>query len=147
MAAVPGRQGVRDGQRALAFPQVAANLLAVARLVADEIQHVVVDLERGAEQEPELMEPIERVVVGARDDRADPHRVDEAVPGRLLEHEPQVVVGADAAVVVANPAELERLPLERLDQHVIDFVEDAQSRARSRAAPGCAGTAASPARS
>src|SRR6185312_4413710 len=53
-------------------------------------------------------------------------RVDKAVPGRLLEHEQQVVVGGDGQVVVADPAELGRLAFEALYQHVVDLIEDSE---------------------
>ena len=52
------------------------------------------------------------LVVGVGDQRADAHRVDEAVPGGLLEHEPQVVVGPDGQIVVAHPAKLRGLPFQ-----------------------------------
>ena len=46
-----------------------------------------------AEQIAEAVEAIEILVVAVGDECADPHRMDEAVPGGLLEHEPQIVVG------------------------------------------------------
>ena len=44
------------------------------------------------EQIAEAIEPVEIAVVAIGDKRADPHRVNEAVPGGLLQHEPQIVV-------------------------------------------------------
>ena len=52
-------QQVDQHQRALALPDVAVELLAVARRVADEVEQVVLDLERGAEEEAEAEEAVE----------------------------------------------------------------------------------------
>ena len=106
--------------------------------VATEVQNIVGDLERQPEQIAETIEPVEVLIVAVGDERADPHRVNEAVPGRLLQHEPQVVVRPDREIVVAHPAELHGLPLQGLDDHVIDFVEDAQRRHRSEPLAGLA---------
>src|SRR4029077_19213479 len=80
------------------------------------------DLEGEPEQVAEAVEATEVGIVAAGDERADPHRVDEAVPGGLLEDEPQVVVVADREIVIADPAELHRLSLEALEEHVVDLV-------------------------
>ena len=45
-------QGVDEHERALALPDVAEDLLAVLSLIANQVQDVVLDLERRAEQEP-----------------------------------------------------------------------------------------------
>src|SRR5262245_62832050 len=126
IAAARVAERVREHQVALARPEVAADFLAVALGAAAQVQHVVRDLKGQAEQVAEAIEAAEVPVVAIGDQRADAHRVDEAVPGCLLEHEPEVVVGADGEVVVAHPAELRRLPLEALDEHVVDLVEDAK---------------------
>ena len=72
------------------------------------------DLERRPRRYPKASKRSRSRSSGSATERADAHRVDEAVPGRLLQDEPQVVVGADRKVVVAHPAELDRLPLEAL---------------------------------
>ena len=51
-------QGVDEHERALALPDVAEDLLAVLGLVADQVQDVVLDLERRAEQETEQVEAV-----------------------------------------------------------------------------------------
>ena len=78
------------------------------------------------------------LVVAVGDERADPHRVNEAVPGGLLQYEPQIVVRPDREIVVAHPAELHGLPLQGLDDQVIDFVKDAHRRRRSEPLAGLA---------
>ena len=87
---------MREQEGPFAFPEIAVDLLAVARNVAVEVEHVVGDLERQPEQIAEAIEPIEILIVSVGDERADPHRVNEAVPGGLLQHEPQIVVRPDA---------------------------------------------------
>ena len=52
-------QQMNQHQRPLALPQIAVELLAVAHRVAGEIQQVVLDLKRGAEEEAEANEAIE----------------------------------------------------------------------------------------
>jgi hypothetical protein len=88
---------VRQHHCALPFPQIAIDL-AVATDVTDEIEDIVGDLERDAEQKAESVEPIEARVVGVRDQRANAHRMDEPVPGGLLEHEPEVTLSVDTKI-------------------------------------------------
>ena len=61
---------VRKNQRALAFHQVATDLLAVAP-IADKVQHIVLDLECGAHEEAELVEAVE---IGSFSVRYPAHR-------------------------------------------------------------------------
>src|SRR5262245_61858270 len=118
------RAGEQKGP--LAFPKIAVDLFAVSRDVTFEIQNIIGDLEGEPEQIAEAIESVEILIIAIRDEGADAHWMNEAVPGGLLEHEPQVVVGPDREIVVADPAELRGLAFERLDEQVIDFVEDAQ---------------------
>src|SRR6185312_15054600 len=69
-------KGVDERQGALALVEVAVDLLAVHRLVAGDVEQVVVDLERRAEQKTEGVEPVEVLHIRVGDDRADAHRVD-----------------------------------------------------------------------
>jgi hypothetical protein len=55
-------------------------------------------------------------------------RVNEAVPSSLFEHKTQVIIRPEHEIVVAYPAEFHGLPLQRLDEQVIDFVENAKRR-------------------
>src|SRR5262249_54057290 len=81
------------------------------------------DLEGETEKIAEAIESAELPILAIGDERADPQRVNEAVPGGLLEHKPQVVVCPDCEIVVAYPAELHGLPFQGLDHHVIDLIE------------------------
>src|SRR5262249_5779260 len=110
-------QQMNQHQRALAFDQVSADLLAVAAYVAGQVEEVVLNLKRGTEIAAETVEPIEVEIASRRDQRADATGMDEAVPARLLQDHPQVVVVGDVAAVVAHPAKLHRLALERLLHH------------------------------
>src|SRR5215510_12683346 len=130
------RVGEKKGP--LAFPEIAIDLFAVSRNVPFEIQNIIGDLEGEPEEIAEAIESAEILIVAIRDEGADAHRMNEAVPGGLLEHEPQVVVRPDGEIVVADPAELRGLAFERFDEQVIDFVEDAQSHNRPQAFAGFA---------
>ena len=50
--------------------------------------------------------------------------MDAGVPAGLLQGHLQIVVGGKFAIVVAYPAELERLSFDRLAYHVLDFDKD-----------------------
>src|SRR5437867_12636901 len=108
-----------EHQRPLALPDVAVQLLPVAPRVAHQVQQVVLDLERGAEKEPERHEAIEPLLAARTDQRTDAARIDRGVPARLLEHHLEVVRIAQPDRVVAPPAELHRLSLDRLAYHAL----------------------------
>src|ERR1700729_1886044 len=91
---------------AFALPEIPVDLLAVSRNVPVEVQDVVCDLERRPEQVAEVIEPVEIPIVAIGDKGADPQRVNEAVPGGLLEHEAKIVICRDREVVVSHPTEL-----------------------------------------
>ena len=55
------RERMREDQCSLALPQVTTDLLAVPTQVTRQVQHVVLDLERRPEEEPESVEAIEVV--------------------------------------------------------------------------------------
>ena len=100
--------------------------------VAGEVEDVVGDLKRGAKQKSEPVETIELPVVSISDKRTDPHRMNEAVPGGLLQHEPQIVFRLNREIIVPDPSQFDGLPLQTFDEHVIDFVEDAQRHRRAQ---------------
>ena len=129
---------MREQKGPFPLPEIATDLLPISRLAPLKVQHVVGDLERQPKQVAETIEAVEVPIVAVGDDRADPHRVNEAVPGRLLEHEPKVVVGPDREIVVAHPAELHGLALQGLDDQVVDFIENAHRRHRSEPLAGLA---------
>jgi len=124
-------QRVREQKGPFAFPEITVDFLAIARNIPVEVQDVVGDLEGQPEQVAEAIEAIEFLIVAVGDECADPHGVNEAVPSGLLEHETQIVIRPDREIVVAHPAELHGLPLQGLDEQVVDFVENAQCRRRS----------------
>ena len=98
-------QGVNDHQRALAFQKIAVDLLAVRR-ARGEVQQVVLDLERGAVEESQAYQRVERQAPARADQAADPQRMDRAQPARLLQHHAQVVLigHVGAIVALASPA-------------------------------------------
>ena len=88
-------QQVDQRQRPLALVEVAVDLLAVLALGADQVQQVVLDLERRAEVEPE---PHHRPQVGGAaraDQRPDAQRVHGRVPARLVHDQVEVVLGLE----------------------------------------------------
>ena len=114
-----------QNQRALALAQVAVDLLSVERLVADQVEQVVLDLERRAQVEPE---PHHRPEVGPPtrpQQRPYPQGVDGRVPARLVHDEVEVVLGRQPRHGVAAPAELGRLALEGPQRHGVELVEQA----------------------
>jgi hypothetical protein len=74
----------REQKGAFSLPEITADLLPVSGKAPLEVQHVVGDLERQPEQVAEAIEAVEVPVAAIGDERADPHRVNEAVPGGLL---------------------------------------------------------------
>ena len=50
----------------------------------------------------------------------------------------RVIVGPDREIVVAHPAELHGLAFQRLDEQVVDLIEDAKRRHRSEPLAGLA---------
>src|ERR1700730_3469526 len=122
---------VREQKGPFPFPEIAVDLLAVSRNVPVEVQYIVGNLEGQSEQITEAIESAEILIVAVGDERADPHWVNEAVPSGLLGYKPQIVAHADHEIVVAHPAEFHGLPLQGLDEQVIDFVENAERRRRA----------------
>src|SRR6266508_1180235 len=118
-------QRVNDHQRPFAFQEIAVDLLAVRR-ARFEVEEVVLDLERGAVEESQAYERIERQAPPRADQAADAERIDRAEPARLLQHHPEVVLIGQIGAVVALPAELERLAFGALPGHTLGLLEDAQ---------------------
>src|SRR5215831_15951560 len=126
----------RQQQGPFALPEVTVDLLAVSRNVPLQVQNVVGDLEGEPEQVAEPIESAEIPILAIGDEGANSHRVNEAVPTSLLEHKSQVVVRSNGEIVVSYPAELHGLPFQGLDDHVIDFIEDAHRRYWSESLAG-----------
>ena len=126
-----------EHHRALALQQVAGGLLAVVLLLGLQVEHVVLDLEGDAGQEPERDERSQLVVGGrthagwAAADDPDPQRRDERVPAGLLVGHADVVVVGQVELALADPLELDRLPLDRLAGHALDLAEDEQGLAHA----------------
>src|SRR5215469_9603743 len=117
-------QGVDEHERPFTLPDVAQDLLAVLGLIADQVQDVVLDLERRAEQETEQVEAVGVDRSGCPDQCSDAARVDARVPARFLEDQPQIVVLGQLEDIVARPTELERLALNRLQDEMLRLMED-----------------------
>src|SRR5262249_42452993 len=113
---------MREQKGAFAFPEISVDLLAVSRNVSVELQDVVGDLERRSAKIAEATDPVEIRIVAIGDKGAEPQRVNEAVPSRLLQHETKIVIRRDREIVVSPPAELHGLAFEGLDDQMIDFL-------------------------
>jgi hypothetical protein len=116
--------------RALALEEVAQRLLAIESGVADQVEHIILDLEGDSDQAEgliEAVEPLGRRLAGAN--RAQPAGRDAGVPARLLRAHPAVVCVAHGHEVPADPAKLDRLALHGFAAHVEDFVDETE-RAR-----------------
>src|SRR5689334_9634155 len=109
-------------QRPLPLPDVSEQILAVPGLVADEVEHVVADLEGGAEIEAETRDGVQRHRAGRADQRSDPERPHRRVPARLLSDELEIVAGLEVHDVVRPPAEFGGLALDRAGEHVNELV-------------------------
>src|SRR5690606_4340569 len=120
--------------RPLAFEQVTERLLAVKLRLADEVQYVVLNLKRDADQPERLVEAIEHGRIGlARRDGAHPARRDAGIPTRLLRAHAAVIGVSTRYRVTPNPAELDRLPLNGLAAHVQNFVNEPQGTRETQA--------------
>ena len=110
---------VDERQRALALVEVAVDLLAVLLLGAEEVEQVVLDLERRAEVEAEAHERPQ--VSRAADQRPGAQRVHGRVPARLVHDQVEVVLGLQRGHAVVAPAELGGLALERAQGHRVEL--------------------------
>jgi hypothetical protein len=134
---------VQQHDGALAFPEIAADLLAVERFVGFEVEQVIVDLEGDAGEKSQvyergrlLVKRCQRARRASADD-ADPERRDHGVPAGLLVGHADVVAIAEVESPLGDPPELDRLPFHRLARHALDLAEDQQRLAhadRSRVA-------------
>ena len=131
---------VDERQRALALVEVAVDLLAVLLLGADQVEQVVLDLERRAEVEAEAHERPQ--VLHAADQRPGAQRVHGRVPARLVHDQVEVVLGLERGDAVVAPAELGGLALERAQGHRVELRQHAVAEVlaelprRGRAARG-----------
>ena len=101
-----------EHERPFAFPDIAADLLAVARLVTHKVEDVILNLETRTEIEPKQIEPVSIELAVSRNQCADPAWMDARIPARLFEDHAQVVVFVQIENIVTRPAELERLALD-----------------------------------
>ena len=128
---------VQQHHRALALPEVSADLLAVERLVGLQVEQVVVDLEGDAGRNPSSISGCrsspQRGQRAGRPpaDHADPERRDHRVPARLLVRHPHVVAVAEVEALLGDPAELDGLALDRLAGHPLDLAEHQQRLAHA----------------
>src|SRR5688572_31533556 len=119
-------------ERPLPYPEVAPELLAVATAIANQVEEVVLYLERGSQEESEADEAVEPALASRPDERTDAARIDGRVPTGLLQDHPKVVGLAQVDRVVAAPAELDGLPLHGLARHTLRLLEHAQRDARAQ---------------
>ena len=91
--------GAGDGQqmdhheRPLALAHVTEQVFAVRVHTAHDVEDVILDLERGAEREPELRERLEVGIAPRAQQRAGAHRQDRRVRARLAQHHVEIVGG------------------------------------------------------
>src|SRR5690349_5035834 len=105
-----------EHQRSLAFPEVSKDLLAIGLPLAHKVQQIVLDLKCRAQK---MTEPIEASRVNLplrRDQGSNTTGVNAGVPACLLQGHAQIVVAIQVAAIVANPAQLDSLPFNRLNE-------------------------------
>ena len=127
---------MHERQRSLALVEVAENLLAVCRLVADEVEQIVTDLEGRAEVKPEAHQRRQFRRAARPDDRADPQRMDGGVPARLVHDQVEVVLGLQLLDIVELPPDLGRLSLQGAHRHRVELGPDQVGEVPIEAAGG-----------
>src|SRR5690606_1393271 len=125
-----GFEGTRQDQGAFALPEIPARFLAVRPASIAQVQYVVLNLKGRPRQKREGVEALE--IALPRDQRPQAARVNKAVPTRLLEDHREVVVLLHVTRVVVDPAELHRLPFERLQEQVVELFDDVPAQIRSQ---------------
>ena len=120
----------RQDQGALALPQVAPALLAGRRRLGAQVEDVVADLERHAEVDREPRQLVDQRRRGLGDDRAGGDRAGEGVPGGLVRHHLDVLVGRDVPALLGDPGQLERLTLGGLAHDPRDQPEQPERAAQ-----------------
>ena len=112
--------------------------------IADQVEQIVLDLERRTGEEAEPDEAIEVHVAPRADQRARAHREDGRVPAGLLQDHVQVVGLAQVDGVVSPPPELDRLSLDGFPNHLFAFDQHAHGQGEARAAPHCRAAPSTP---
>src|SRR6266542_1717615 len=124
---------VDQHERPLALQQIAECLLAVEIFLAHQVQQVVLYLERDAHFLEHLANQVElarsRVAGG---DRTQPARRSARIPARLLGHHVDVVAVPRGHDPLPDPAELDRLALERLSAHADDLIDQGKRPGKAR---------------
>ena len=120
-------QGIEHGQRVHTLAQIGAGQLAGFVWVAVDVDDVVGDLERRADDATEPAQPLDLLLVGARERRTEPAGGRDQAGGLLVHHLEVVLDGVD---VLGGPAGFAHLPRDQLREGVGD---DAH---RLRAQPG-----------
>ena len=85
-------EGMGEDQGALALPEVTIDLLAVAVLLSAQIEHIVGNLKSETKEKTKTVKAVEALIGRVSNQGTDAERVNEAIPGRLLEHEAHVIV-------------------------------------------------------
>ena len=98
----------------------------VDSLRADEVEHVVLDLERKPRTHAERAKRRDLRLGATTNDGADRQRHGARVVRRLVVGHQQVVLDGEVEAVVSRPADVERLALDGASGHVDEFGEHAQ---------------------
>ena len=142
VAGIGGREQMDHHQRPLALAEVAERLLAVHRLGPGEVEDVVPDLERRAQEEAEPQQRSRsparlRVPISA----PDPQRQQRRVPAGLLHDQVEVVVRVRSVRLSRCQPSSTRLPVDGLPGHEVELRPDPGASRRpsasslSRSAP------------
>src|SRR5208282_6877000 len=91
-----------------------------------EVEEIVLDLERDAEEEAQADQRVERHSAARPDQAAHAHWIDREEPASFLKHHPQVILVAEIGSVFTLPAEFERLTFGAFPGHTLGFLENAQ---------------------
>ena len=113
-------------ERALALGDVAAEVLLGGLLCADEIQDVVLDLERKPGSHTEASQRLGLLGGPATHDAPDSQRHRARVVGGLVARHHEVVVNGQVEATVACPADVECLALDGARGHVYELAQHLQ---------------------
>ena len=118
-------EGADRDEGALALGDVGAEVLVLGGLVAEEVEQVVLDLERQSGVHAEGSQPFDLLLGAAADDRAACEGRRAAVIGGLERCDGEVVVDGEVEAVVPDPAKVECLPLDGARGHGDELVQEA----------------------
>src|SRR5258708_36612912 len=109
-------------QGSLTLPKVSVSLFSIT-LVADQVEQVILYLERRAQKEPEAQKRFEVGGSTAADQSSGPNRKDGCEPAGFLQHHLQVLGVTDFGGVVVSPSKFHRLPFGTLARHSLGLFD------------------------